>query len=143
VAKNKVEEGMTHEDLTLILSLALSQVMGWMPEENRSKAIVLEDPRDPKNLCAVHTGPDGITLLMGDGFKGFCEELLCEECIAKLEPYSVIFTGFNLETGEFDPEAFVGLYGSHDEDIGTLEVDLDDEEIEIQPSDMSRKRTLN
>ncbi len=79
---------------------------------------------------------------MGDGFKGFCEELLCEDCIASLVPYSVIFTGFNLETGEFDPEAYLGLYGAHDEDTGESQIELDDKP-EIPYSDMSKKRTLN
>ena len=140
--KKKVE-GLTTQDLTLILTLALSKIMAWMPEENRSKAICIPDPRDPTKLCAIHNGPDGITLLMDDGFKDFCKELLCEDCIASLVPYSVIFTGFNLETGEFDDEAYLGLYGAHDEDQNQIEIEFEDDKPEIQPSDMSKKRTLN
>lgn len=139
MVKKKVE-GMTMQNITLLLTMTLSKIMDWMPEENRSKAICVPDPRDPTKLCAVHNGPQGITILLDDGFKDFCEELLCEDCIANLLPYSVIYTGFNLETGEFDPEAYIGLYGAHDEDIGEVEIDLDDD---VQPSNMSKKRTLN
>lgn len=141
--ENKKLEGLSTQDLTVLLTMALSKVMDWMPEENRSKAICIPDPRDPTKLCAVHNGPEGLTILMGDGFQGFCEELLCEECVASLVPFSVIFTGFNLETGEFDPEAFIGLYGAHDEDQNQIKQDDDIPEIHIYPNDPSKKRTLN
>lgn len=135
------KESMTTQDLTTILSTALAQIMTWMPEENRSKAIVIQDPRDPTQLCAVHNGPEGITLLMGQGFKDFCKELLCDMCISNLRPFSVIYTGFNLETGEFDEEAYIGLHGSHDEDVNASLAEPD--ETEIQPSSVFTIRKLN
>lgn len=147
MAKKKVE-GLDTQELIFILSMALSQIMAWMPDEGRSKAILIPDPRDPTQLCAVHNGPDGITLLMGEGFKDFCKELLCDDCIASLHPYSVIYTGFNLETGEFDPDTYIGLHGSHDEDVEAaqshLRLVVDNDEVpEITSDDVSPKRTLN
>jgi hypothetical protein len=121
MVKKKVE--ISTQDLTTILTTALSKIMDWMPEENRSKAILIPDPRNPEQLLAVHNGPDGIVLLVGDGYQGFIDEILCDDCKASLLPYSVIYTGLNIETGEFDPEAYVGLHGAHDEDVATIETD--------------------
>lgn len=147
MGKKKKVEGIDMQELTFILTLALSQIMAWMPDENRSKAILVPDPRDQTKLCAVHNGPDGITLLVGEGFQGFCEELLCEQCIAQLKPFSVIYTGFDLETGLFDPETYLGLHGAHDEDVEAsqnhLKLVINNDDDSETNSDVSPKRTLN
>lgn len=142
MAKKKVED-MTTQDLTTLLTMTLSKVMDWMPLENISKAILVPDPRDLNKLCAVHNGPDGITLLIGEGYKEFIEEMLCDDCKAQLQPYSVIYTGMNVHTGEIDPNSPIGLYGAHDEDFGESDGTDDEEDFGNPPTDLSRKRTLN
>ncbi len=138
MAKKKVE-GFSTQELTTLLTVSLSKIMNWMPYENISKAICVPDPRDSTKLCAVHNGPEGITILIDEGYTNFIEDLLCDDCQSQLVPFSVIYTGFNNETGEFDPQAIIGLYGAHDESDGSIE--LDDEQ--PNPDDLSNKRTLN
>jgi hypothetical protein len=72
--------------------------------------------------------------------------MLCDDCIAQLKPYSIIYTGLNCSTGEPDPETFTGLAGSHDEDEQTLEIDLDDDDDDIDEEWVAtpkKPRTLN
>lgn len=129
---------MTTQELTTLLTNALSKIMDWMPFEDISKAILIPDPRNPDKLIAVHNGPDGITLIMDDGYDEFVEETLCEECQSNLAPYSIIYTGINVETGEEDGP--IGLYGSHSEDDETeLEFEMEEE----LPQEARQKRVLN
>ncbi len=128
---NENKPPLTEEQINSLFCMALSKVLDWMPESDMSKAILLPDPRDFNKLCAIHNGPDGLTLMMDEGYNSFITTMLCEECQAKLEPFSVIFTGVNVHTGEEDPNAFVGLYGGHDEDFD------DEEKEEVE------KRTIN
>jgi len=136
---------MTDKELLQILTLALSKVLDWMPEEIHSKAILIPDPRKPSELLAVHHTADGIAIMVGEGYKEFVEAILCEDCQAELQPYSVIYTGQNTRTGEDDPEAYVGLFGAHDEDTFDLDIEMldDDAESKIQNHDLSKKRILN
>jgi len=128
---------LTTQELTTLLTMALSKIMDWMPAEDISKAILVPDPRDPTQLCAVHNGPDGIILLLGDGYKQFIDELLCDECQSQLVPYSVVYTGMDVHTGEIDEDAPLGLYGAHSD-----EIDFEDEVPPIQEI-LPKKRTLN
>ncbi len=137
----KVE--FTSDQIIQLLTSTLSLVLNWMPAENISKAILVPDPRDSSNLIAVHNGPDGLTLLIDEGYDEFIDEILCEDCQEQLEPFSVVYTGINNETGEPDEDAPVGLYGAHDEDEDIGENPIEDVPELIQSENLSKKRTLN
>ena len=140
----KIKE-LSSEELSNIIAGALCKVLEWMPPENRSKAILIPDPRDETKLIAVHFSHDGLILFAGEGYDEFIKEFLCEECQEKLYPYAIIFTGINTETGEIDPDAYIGLYGAHDEQDGSTplkkEDDVDDQLEQLKNS--VNKKTIN
>jgi hypothetical protein len=151
VSDDDKKTSLSHDDVVTILTTALNQVLEWMPQENRSKALLIPDPRDKTKMCAVHAGHEGICILIDDGYDNLIEEFLCEDCQAKVHPFSVLYTGINTVTGEEDPEAYIGLYDGHDEDINAFEADelslveddCDDAKAQYTEDDLSPKRTLN
>lgn len=146
---------LSDKDLLLVLTAAVTALMLTRPEFEHSKMILVPDPRDPKHLLALHTGPAGTHILSDEEFAMVRDEMLCEDCQAQLRPYAIIHTGVNLNNGQFNPGAYLGLEGghagqkfTHEEEIEDLlsseaiELD-DDEDEEIDPNDLSPKRTLN
>ena len=114
-----------HPELSLqdgvdILINAVSAILLWMPPFERSKAIIVADPRTPGKLLAVHLSHSGVAILADADYEDFIS-LLCTDCQVKVKEYSVIHTGQDLQTGELDPEAFMGLEGAHDEDEQAVE----------------------
>jgi hypothetical protein len=143
MAATKPLEDLTLDQANKALFDAITTIMLWMPQESRSKAILVADPRDATKLIAIHTGPNETQILIDEDYTALIS-ILCDDCIAKLKPYSIIYTGIDCATGKLDPEAFIGLAGGHDEDQEEFDVEMDDDDLdEDDMATPTPKRMLN
>jgi hypothetical protein len=136
---------LTNADVIKTLLQTVTALMIQRPEFERSKLIMIPDPRDETQLLPVHTGPRGTAILTKEELQLIKDELLCEQCQSEVRAYSVIHTGLNLPTGAFDEDCFIGLEGGHMNDDPMDEIGDGDEPLQpvVDPNDLSNKRTLN
>lgn len=137
---------LSPNDITNVLYEALSAVLIWMPPQDIGKAIFVSHPQDPNKMAAVLNTFDGVFILENEDLDKFISETICDDCKAKLKPFSVIITGENVVTGQLDPEAQVGLVGGHDEDVELAEIaDREGEvaESNTKPTLTMRGKSLN